>query len=121
MAKTPVGYKISKLIREGVPQKQAEAMALEMDRQGRLGPRGGYLSGLPEPHQFSPGLPAVAKAVYGTPSNNPFIFGYPKKYTPSSTSCPLCGIGEDDLGTPRIATILSLASLIAAYFFFIKK
>lgn len=42
-AKTPVGKKISKLIREeGMPQKQAVATALEMERRGRLTPQGEY-------------------------------------------------------------------------------
>lgn len=38
-----VSRKISHLMRkEGKPQKQAVAMALNMKREGRLGPRGGY-------------------------------------------------------------------------------
>lgn len=38
-----VSRKISHLVRkEGKPQKQAVAMALNMKREGRLGPRGGY-------------------------------------------------------------------------------
>jgi hypothetical protein len=40
--KTPVGKKISKLVGEGKPQKQAVAIALQMERQGKLGPQGGY-------------------------------------------------------------------------------
>ena len=40
--KTAVGYKISKLRKEGMPQKQAVAVALSMEQSGRLGPRGGY-------------------------------------------------------------------------------
>ncbi len=37
-----VSAKIRKLRAEGVPQKQAVAMALNMARARRLGPRGGY-------------------------------------------------------------------------------
>jgi hypothetical protein len=37
-----VSRKISKLAHEGKPQDQAVAMALNMKREGRLGPRGGY-------------------------------------------------------------------------------
>ncbi len=38
-----VGKKISKLMKkEGKPQKQAVAMALNMKREGRLTPGGGY-------------------------------------------------------------------------------
>lgn len=37
-----VSAKISKLVHEGVPQKQAVAEALSMERAGRLGPHGGY-------------------------------------------------------------------------------
>ena len=40
--KSPVSKKISKLVREGVPHRQAVAMALSMKNSGRLGPRGGY-------------------------------------------------------------------------------
>ena len=40
--KTPVGYKISKLINKGYPHKQAVAIALNLERRGKLGPRGGY-------------------------------------------------------------------------------
>ena len=42
MAKTAVGKKISKLVHEGKPQKQAEAIALQMQRSGRLTSSGGY-------------------------------------------------------------------------------
>jgi len=42
--KSDVSYKISKLMKEGYPQKQAVAIALKMKEQGRLGPRGGYKS-----------------------------------------------------------------------------
>ena len=35
--------KISKLVREGVPQKQAVAEALSMKRAGRLTKSGGYI------------------------------------------------------------------------------
>ena len=38
-----VSAKIRKLVREGKPQNVAVAMALSMARQGRLGPRGGYI------------------------------------------------------------------------------
>lgn len=41
-ARTPESKKIGKLVREGVPQKQAVATALSMKRAGRLGPDGGY-------------------------------------------------------------------------------
>lgn len=41
--KTPVGYKISKLVHSGVPQRQAVAIALNMRDRGQLGPRGGYI------------------------------------------------------------------------------
>jgi hypothetical protein len=37
-----VSAKISHLRGEGEPQKKAVAMALNMERAGRLGPRGGY-------------------------------------------------------------------------------
>lgn len=37
-----IGRKISKLVHEGKPQKQAEAIALQMQRSGRLTPSGGY-------------------------------------------------------------------------------
>lgn len=37
-----VGKKIKKLMHEGKPQKQAVAAALEMKRQHKLGPKGGY-------------------------------------------------------------------------------
>lgn len=37
-----VSAKVSKLMHEGKPQKQAVATALSMQRAGRLGPRGGY-------------------------------------------------------------------------------
>ena len=43
MDRNAVSRKISHLVKsEGTPQKQAVAMALNMERQGRLGPRGGY-------------------------------------------------------------------------------
>jgi len=37
-----VSAKISKLVREGYTRKRAVATALQMERSGRLGPRGGY-------------------------------------------------------------------------------
>jgi len=37
-----VRAKIRKLIREGVPREEATAMALRMEREGKLGPKGGY-------------------------------------------------------------------------------
>ncbi len=37
-----VSGKIETLVAEGTPQKKAVAMALNMARAGRLGPRGGY-------------------------------------------------------------------------------
>lgn len=37
-----VSAKVAKLIDEGMPQKQAVAVALEMEREEQLGPRGGY-------------------------------------------------------------------------------
>lgn len=40
--KTAVSKKISKLVREGTPQKQAVAEALSMKRAGRLTKNGGY-------------------------------------------------------------------------------
>jgi hypothetical protein len=41
--KTPESKKISVLVREGVPQKQAIAEALSMKRAGRLTKSGGYI------------------------------------------------------------------------------
>ena len=41
--KSPESYKIEKLMKEGYPQKQAVAIALQMKKEGKLGPRGGYL------------------------------------------------------------------------------
>lgn len=40
--KSAESKKISKLVREGVPQKQAVAESLSMSRAGRLAPSGGY-------------------------------------------------------------------------------
>lgn len=40
--RSPESRKISKLVREGVPQKQAVAEALNMKRAHRLTKRGGY-------------------------------------------------------------------------------
>jgi hypothetical protein len=37
-----VQLKISKLLSEGKPMKQAVAIALKMEEEKRLGPRGGY-------------------------------------------------------------------------------
>lgn len=42
MSKSAVGKKIAKLVREGKPQKQAEAITLQMQRSGRLTSNGGY-------------------------------------------------------------------------------
>lgn len=42
MSDSAVGKKIAKLVREGKPQKQAEAIALQMNRSGRLTAEGGY-------------------------------------------------------------------------------
>jgi len=43
MPKDKVSKKISHLVKkEGMPQKQAIATALSMERAGRLGPKGGY-------------------------------------------------------------------------------
>jgi len=39
----PESKKISKLVREGVPQKQAVAESLSMKRAGRLTKSGGYI------------------------------------------------------------------------------
>ena len=39
---TRIGAKISHLVREGKPQKQAVAIAHSMARAGRLGPHGEY-------------------------------------------------------------------------------
>ena len=41
--KSPVGYKISKLKKEGYGHRQAVAIALSMRDRGELGPRGGYV------------------------------------------------------------------------------
>ena len=38
-----VGRKIRKLKREGKPQKQAVAIALDLERRGRIGPKGGLV------------------------------------------------------------------------------
>lgn len=40
--KSPVSKKVSKLMHEGKPQKQAVATALSMKRAHRLTPSGGY-------------------------------------------------------------------------------
>lgn len=40
--KSRVGKKISHLVGEGVPQRQAVAESLSMQRAGRLTPSGGY-------------------------------------------------------------------------------
>jgi hypothetical protein len=44
MAKTSkrVSAKIRRLMKEGMPQEQAVATALSMERAGRLGPKGKY-------------------------------------------------------------------------------
>jgi len=41
--KSPVDYAIPRLIKDGMPQRQAVAVALSMHRRGQLGPRGGYV------------------------------------------------------------------------------
>ena len=50
--KSPVSWKIRKLMQEGKPQKHAVAIALKMNSEGRLGPRGGYLKN-PKPQRCS--------------------------------------------------------------------
>ena len=40
--KTGVDYKITKLMKEGYSKKQAIAIALNMKKSGKLGPKGGY-------------------------------------------------------------------------------
>lgn len=40
--KSAVSLKVAKLIKEGKSPKQAYAIARNMQRGGRLGPRGGY-------------------------------------------------------------------------------
>ena len=40
--KSALSLKVAKLIREGKSPKQAYATARNMQRKGRLGPRGGY-------------------------------------------------------------------------------
>lgn len=50
MAETRVGKKIKKLTAEGKPQKQAVAIALNMDRAGRLTEGGGYKRVTPKKH-----------------------------------------------------------------------
>ena len=37
-----INKKVKKLMDEGKPQKQAIAIALSMEREGKLGPKGGY-------------------------------------------------------------------------------
>lgn len=44
-ARSAVSAKISKLVGEGKPHKQAVATALSMARAGRLGSKGGYKRG----------------------------------------------------------------------------
>ena len=41
--KTRVSYKISKLVKEGIKHNQAVAIALRLDQNGMLGPRGGII------------------------------------------------------------------------------
>lgn len=41
--KSPVAIKVGKLIREGKSRSQAYAIANSMKKEGRLGPRGGYV------------------------------------------------------------------------------
>lgn len=42
MGQKRVSAKVSKLMHEGKPQKQAVAMSMSMERAGRLGEKGGY-------------------------------------------------------------------------------
>lgn len=42
MSRDRVSKKIAILRREGVPERQAVAEALSMERAGRIGPHGGY-------------------------------------------------------------------------------
>jgi hypothetical protein len=44
-----IGKKISILMHEGTPQKQAEAMALSMEREHRLTDSGGYIRAKKKP------------------------------------------------------------------------
>ena len=60
---TPVGYKIKKLMKEGYPHKQAVAIALKMNEQGRLGPRGGLRFGKKQ-FLFNPKNPEKSFDVY---------------------------------------------------------
>ena len=60
---TPVGYKIKKLMKEGYPHKQAIAIALKMNEQGKLGPRGGLRFGKKQ-FLFNPKNPEKSFDVY---------------------------------------------------------
>lgn len=51
MAEKAVGKKIKKLMHEGKPAKQAQAVALNMQREGRLTPDGGYKRVKKTPHR----------------------------------------------------------------------
>lgn len=42
MSKKAIGKKLAKLAKEGKPKKQAYAIAKNMEKKGKLGPRGGY-------------------------------------------------------------------------------
>ena len=43
--KSRVGMKISKMRHEGVPQEESVGAAMGMDKEGRIGKRGGYRRG----------------------------------------------------------------------------
>ena len=42
VSKKAIGKKLAKLAREGKPKKQAYAIAKNMEKKGKLGPKGGY-------------------------------------------------------------------------------
>ncbi len=60
---TPVGYKIKKLMKEGYPHKQSIAIALSLNKKGRLGPRGGLLFGKKQ-FLYNPDNPKKSFDVY---------------------------------------------------------
>tara|TARA_B100000524_G_C23412376_1_gene284751 strand:+ start:97 stop:555 length:459 start_codon:yes stop_codon:yes gene_type:complete len=61
---TPVGYKIKKLIKEGYPHKQAIAIALKLNENGCLGPRGGKMCFGKKQFLFNPKNPKKSFDVY---------------------------------------------------------